>query len=482
MISKIISKHRIISLSSIGILLGGCMMYGDGTPPDVKMPEQWPAIKNSAQERPLPLYPWWQELKSDELNELVSESLKNNRQILQSINSIEQAQAQLDIVKLGWLPSLNFFGGSINGNTTLFFQGLSVPVANVGGFVGFLPTYVVNLLQQPARQMQAGQILEASQADYLAVRTAMIAQVTTAYVAVLVTERQTQILQDMQESLKKRAQIASSLSARGLGTQYGQNQLELELNAISGQLAQNSANQQAAQNALLILVGRSIGRFKSKQSLDQINTDVPSPGNIPASVVATRPDVAAARARLDATNYGVTATASSLFPSISLNALVTNIKTTQNGSNASSNANFQAAYAALVLDPKIIGAISSSNAVYRSAAIAYIDIVNSALRETDDALSAYEAQRVKLGHDIEAFSKAKNNLKISDSMYRQGLLSQSQFLENKAQYNLVDAAVTQTKLTELIAMAKLYQSMGGGSIYEEQNLEISNGKVRLTQK
>ena len=237
------------------------MMYGDGTPPDVKMPEQWPAIKNSAQERPLPLYPWWQELKSDELNELVSESLKNNRQILQSINSIEQAQAQLDTVKLGWLPSLNFFGGSINGNTTLFFQGLSVPVANVGGFVGFLPTYVVNLLQQPARQMQAGQILEASQADYLAVRAAMIAQVTTAYVAVLVTERQTQILQDMQESLKKRAQIASSLSARGLGTQYGQNQLELELNAISGQLAQNSANQQAAQNALLILVGRSIGRF-----------------------------------------------------------------------------------------------------------------------------------------------------------------------------------------------------------------------------
>ena len=203
---------------------------------------------------------------------------------------------------------------------------------------------------------------------------------------------------------------------------------------------------------------------------------------MPASVVSTRPDVAAARARLDATNYGVTATASSLFPSISLNALVTNIKTTQNGSNASSNANFQAAYAALVLDPKIIGAISFSNAVYRSAAIAYVDVVNSALRETDDALSAYEAQRVKLGHDIEAFSKAKNNLKISDSMYRQGLLSQSQFLENKTQYDLVEAAVTQTKLTELIAMAKLYQSMGGGSIYEEQNLEISNGKVRPTQK
>ena len=322
--------------------------------------------------------------------------------------------------------------------------------------------------------MQAGQILEASQADYIAVRTAMIAQVTTAYVAVLVTERQTQILQNMQESLKKRAEIAPSLSARGLGTQYGQNQLDLELNAISGQLAQNNANHQAAQNTLLILAGMEIGRIKTKQSLDQINTDVPSPGNMPASVVSTRPDVAAAMARLDATNYGVTATASSLFPSSSLNALVTNIKTTQNRSNASSNANFQAAYAAWVLDPKIIWAISSSNAVYRSAAIAYIDIVNSALRETDDALSAYDAQRVKLWHDTEAFVKAKNNLKISESMYRQGLLSEAQFLENKAQYHLVDDVLTQTKLTELIAMAKLYQSMGGGSIYEEQNLEISN--------
>ena len=457
-------------------------MHGDGTPPKVALPELWPAKQTPSQDQELPSNPWWKQLKSEELDQLVSESLSNNRQIQQSVNNIEQAQAQLDTVKLGWLPSLNFLGGTINGNTTLFFQGLSVPVANVGGFVGFLPTYIVNLFQQPTRQMQAGQILEATQADYLAVRAAIISQVTTAYIAVLVTKRQGQILEDMRQSLKKRVELSAALAARGLSTDFGQNQLALELNAISGQLAVNNANHQAAQNALLILVGRSVGRIKTAQSLAQINADIPAPGNMPASVVATRPDVAAARARLDATNYGVTAAASMLFPTISLNALATNIKTTTNGSNASSNANYQAAYATLVLDPKIIGAISSSNAVYRSALIAYVDIVNNALREVDDALSGYEGQQVKLKHDSEAFMKATENLKISESMYRQGLISQSQLLEARAQHDLVETVLTQTMLTELIALAKLYQSMGAGSIYEEQNLEISNGKVQPAQK
>jgi len=458
------------------------MMHGDGSPPEVVLPEQWPAKQVASQEQPLALYPWWEQLKSEELNQLVSESLTNNRQIQQAINRIEQAQAQLNTVKLGWLPSLNFFGGAINGDTTLFFQGMPVPVANVGGFVGFLPTYIVNLFQLPSRQMQAGRILEASQADYLAVRTAIIAQVTSAYIAVLATEHQGQILHDMQQTLTKLVESSVALKKRGLSTEVSQNQLELELNAISGQLAQNRANYQASQNALLILVGKSIGRIKTKQSLDQIDTNVAAPGNMPASIVATRPDVAAARARLDATNYGVTAAASLLLPSITLNALMTNIKSTNNGESSAANANFQAAFATWVLDPKVIGTISSSDSLYKSALINYVEMVNTALRETDDALSAYEGQRTKLLHDSDAFAKASANLKISESMYRQGLISQSQYLEAKARYYLVDIAVTQTKLTKLIALATLYQSMGGGSIYEEQNLEISNGTVQSRRK
>lgn len=480
--STIITIKKTIYIWALSTLLTGCMMHGDGTPPEVKMPDQWLATQMANPDQTLPFYPWWQELKSNELNELVSESLENNRQIQQSLNNIEQAQAQLDTVKLGWLPSLNLIGGSINGNTTLFFQGLSVPVSNIGGFVGLLPTYLINLMQQPARQAQAGKLFEASQADYLVIRTAMIAQVTSAYVTILVADRQGKILKDMQQSIKKRVELGSALSVRGLSTEYRQNQLNLELDAISGQIAQNHANSQAAQNALLILVGRNIGRIKTKQLLDDIHTDVPPPGNIPASVVATRPDVAAARARLDASNYGATATASLLFPSISLNALVTNIKVNQSGLNGNSNANFEAAYAAWILDPKVIGAIKSSNAIYRSAVISYVEAVKSALREVDDALSGYEAQQLKLKYDMDAFVKAKNNLKISESMHRNGLISESQFLENKTQFDLVDALVTQTKLTQLIAMAKLYQSMGAGSLYKEPNLVISNGKVQQIKK
>ncbi|GEM_PF-2439289 len=474
--------HQLLMVIAAVTLLAGCMLHGDGKPPEVALPRQWSTGQDALPEQRLALYPWWEQLNSDELNQLVDESLANNRQIQQSLNQIEQAQAQLNTVKLGWLPTLNFLGGTINGDTTLFFQGMPLPVANVGGFIGFLPTYIVNLFQLPARQMQAGKALEASQADYLAVKTAIIAQVTSAYIVVLATAHQGQILRDMQQTFSKLVELSAALRTRGLMTEVGQNQLGLELNAISGQLAQNRANDQAAQNALLILTGKNIGRFKSKLSLDQIETHVQAPGNLPASVVALRPDVAAARARVDATNYGLTATASLLLPSLSFNALMTNIKATNNAQSSSANANFQAAFVTWVLDPKVLGAISSSETAYKSALISYVDVVNNALRETDDALSTYEAQRTKLLHDSDSFAKASANLKITESMYRQGLISQFQYLETKARYDLVDAAVTQTKLTKLIALAKLYQSMGGGSIYAEQNFEISNGAVQSRQK
>ncbi len=453
-------------------------MHGDGTPPKVTLPEQWSAKQTSTPAQPLPIYPWWQELKSEELNQFVIESLANNRQIQQTINHIEQAQAQLDTVKLSWLPSLNFLAGTVNGDTTLSVQGLSIPVNNSGGFVGFLPTYIINLLQLPTKQMQAGRLLEASQADYLAVRTAIIAQVTSAYVTVLATDRQGELLKDMQNTLTRLVALSSALNKRGLSTELAQNQLESELHGISGQLAQNIANYQAAQNALSILTGRTAGRIKTTQALAQINTNVAAPGNLPASVVATRPDVAAARARLDASNYGVTATTSLLLPTFSLNALMTNVKATNNTTNSSSNANFQAAFATWVLDPKVIGAISSSDIAYKAALINYVETVNNALRETDDALSAYEGQQLKFKYDSEALSKASANLKISESMYLQGLVSQSQFLEAKVKLDLSEAVVTQTKLMKLIALAKLYQSLGGGSIYEEQNLDIANGTVQ----
>ena len=212
-------------------------MHGDGASPKVTLPEQWPAEPVSSTELQLPLHPWWQQLKSEELNQFVIESLTNNRQIQQSLNSIEQAQAQLDTVKLGWLPSLNFIGGTVSGDTTLSVQGLSIPVNNMGGFVGFLPTYIINVLQLPTKQMQAGRVVEATQADYLAVRTAIIGQVTSAYFTILATEHQRQILQDMQQTLTKQVDLSVALKVRGLSTDVVQNQLEVELHAISGQLA-----------------------------------------------------------------------------------------------------------------------------------------------------------------------------------------------------------------------------------------------------
>ena len=69
-------------------------------------------------------------------------------------------------------------------------------------------------------------------------------------------------------------------------------------------------------------------------------------------------------------------------------------------------------------------------------------------------------------------------------MYKNGLLSNTQYLEGSARFDLAKMAILQTKVQTVISLAKLYQSMGGGSTYGDRNYSLKDqtliGKDRET--
>lgn len=477
--STAISLVKVIAVLAASLSLVSCMFYG--RTPDLTMPEKFTTEKTNNPEINLAQNPWWENLRSQELNRLVQEGLDKNRQLSMAVKNVELAQASLETIKLGWLPSVNVLAGRATGNTTTFVSNLPIPVNSSTGFLAFIPSFLANIIQLPNQIKSASKNVQASAADYLAIRTSISAQIVAAYAVLLASHEEERNLNELKLDLQGRVNIVRAMAAKGLSSEVSLNDVDSELQKLESQIAQNRANQVSAKNAVLILLGRSIGPLEIQGKFSNLKVEQVAPGNTPASVISNRPDVAAARAKIDAADYGISAAASLIAPEINLTYVGTNINTTTNGSGGTSNANMRSAVALIALNPQVIGSVNSADKQYDSALIKYVDVVDNALREVDNALVDFEANNQKLKFEERSLANTEKNNKTFDAMLQQGLISKGQYLEFKAKLFLANIAILQTKTQTIISYSKLYQSMGGGASFNEKKFSIEDQIVRTIQ-
>jgi outer membrane protein TolC len=445
-----------------------------GNTPIAKAPEAFSVDNHQNPEKELPAHPWWSDVGSSELNDLVAEALKNNRKVAMAIKNVETAQSSLDTIRLGWLPMINLMAGRVQGNTTVLLPNLPLPLSSAGGFAAFLPTWIVNVVQLPNQTKAAQRQVEASAADYLALRAAVAAQVVSAYAVLLASIEERQILDALKDNLQVRTNTTRAMLDRGLSAEVSFIELDSEMQKLDAQIAINKSNRIAAKNALLTLVGREIHLFTPLENFDRLNLDHIAPGNTPTSVLATRPDVVAARAKIEAADYGISSTASLFAPVPTFSTANVRATSSNNGTDSTTYGNMQSGLALWALDPQFIGMISTKNKQYDASIINYLDVVDNAMKEVDDALANFEANQAKLVKEERSLGNSDKNLGTYNAMYRQGLLSQSQYLESAARFDLARIAILQTKTQAVISLSKLYQSMGGGATYGENNYSLKD--------
>ena len=453
----------------------GCMFHGDT--PIAQAPASFSVDNTSNASVDLPQHPWWQEIRSTELNDLVIEALNNNRQVAIASKNIEIAQSALDTVRLGWLPSINLMGGRINSDGIVLLPNLPVPLSGSGGFLAFLPTWMANVIQLPNKTKEAEKKVEVTAAEYLSLRSAVAAQVVSSYATLLASIEEERILDALQKNIETQLNTTRSMASRGLQTQVVINEQDNELLKLQSQAATNRANKIAAKNALFSLLGRPIGEFTPAETFSSLHLDHVAPGNTPASVLATRPDVAAARAKIQAADYGISSSASLFAPTITFAAASLRGNASGDGSNATFSENVQMGLAFWTLDPKFIGEINTANKQYDSSVINYLNVVNHALKDVDNALAEFDAKQSRLVKEEKTLANSRDNLATYKAMLQNGLLSQTQYLQGTAQFSLANMAIVQTKLAAIISLSKLYQSMGGGATYNQEDYRLQDQSV-----
>jgi len=459
----------------LATVTAGCMFHGDT--PIAPAPESF-SIENRANPvKNLPQYPWWTEVGSSELNDLVLEALENNKQVNIASKNIEAAQISLDTVRLGWLPTINLLGGRFKSEGIIFVPNLPVPLAGTGGFFAFLPTWVANIIQLPNQTRAAQKNVEVSVADYLALRNSVAAQVVSSYATVLASIEEEKILAELTNNLNVRVKTARSMALQGLETETSTIDQDSQVQKLEAQVAINQANRIAAKNALLTLVGRSLEDFKPKDSFSKLNLDYIAPGNTPTSVLETRPDVVAARAKIQAADYGISATASLFAPTPLLSNATVRASVDMGNTNETLSESVQMGIVSWTLDPQFIGKIRSANMQYDRALISYFSVVDNAIKEVDNALADFNAKQTTLIKEQKILSNSSKNLGTFRAMRGTGLISETQYLQSAGQFDLANMAIVQTKLQAIISLSKLYQSMGGGAAYDQKNYSLKDQSI-----
>ncbi|MFK8040316.1 MAG: TolC family protein [Rickettsiaceae bacterium] len=453
-------------ISCVLLLLTSCnYFYPTFHNPDITYMSKWQR-QSSNEVSNLPYLTWWQLLQSNELNELIDNALKNNQKLELAAQNIQIARSQLLTIKLNWLPKLNLLLGHSSGNNDLSVGQMSIPLEGLGSFFAAMPSYTINLFANFQKQKMANHIVKATYAEFLGARLIIIAQTVQTYFVILEQENKLNELNKLESKLKELVVLSQNMETHGMSSYLIINQLESDLLLLKGQIILTNNNITKAKNILRYLLGKEPGELTLRSNFSQIQVDQIIPGNLPVNVISARPDIIAAEQALIATNKSIGLASSALLPAISLRLFY--------ASTDDFHQHFHNRSSSLIWlpSPAVLGMIKHAKASYKAALINYIDIVNQALHQTNNALNTYQAWKDSYQYLFQSVVKITDNVELQEEMKSRGIVSERIVILNEIAQITSTIELSDAKLAALLALTNVYLELGGGYMHNIENIKI----------
>lgn len=435
-------------------------------PPELELPA--PALS-----QPLAVERWWTLFDDAALDRLVNEALANNLDLRLAITRIEQARANVLLARSDLYPSVNLEVGASRSRTTEVGTKLpagSDPVSS-NYRVGIAASYELDLWGKYRASTQAAQNqLLASQYARETVRTTIVAEVARTYFSLLAADAELALLRD---TLNVRSESVSLQRDRFEGGVVGQldlRQAESERAAVVADIARAERAIELYESALAALVGRSprdvftplVQRDVDSKRLLAVP---PIAAGLPSGLLERRPDVRRVESELAAASLRIDAARADYFPSISLTALF--------GSESAALRNLfsgpaliwslGASLAQPLIGLKAIEAnIDAQTARRNEALVTYVQTVQTAFRETHDALVANRTYREALAAQGVRRDRLAQALELADLRYRSGYSGYLEVLDSQRQLLQADTLRIAAARDARIALVDLSRALGGG--------------------
>ena len=438
--------------------LSSCMVGPDFRPPANDLPAAW-AESRPPRSSDKDLRSWWNIFGDPQLNRLVSTSLNNNPDMKVALLRIREARERLRVSQASLLPSADASAGWSLSPDRGFRSSTSQDFT-----LGASTSWELDLFGGNRRSIEAYRAsLMSTEASAGAVRTALLADVATAYFDWITACEQLRIAREQLEIQRNTLTIAEKRYKSEFAPRLD---VEQATSTVASTESRIPALEASAKNKLSVLLGTYNSRVELTLPKASVFEKTPVvPVGLPSELLRRRPDVIAAEADLHVAVANVGVAVADLYPRFSLTGSLSSrggdfgqlFRENNNAWSLGGN----------LLQPLFQGGalratVRAQKAAAEQAAETYRKTLITAVSEVEDALIAYGNYTSQMQYLHKENNANREAFLLSRTLYINGQTDFLNVITAQRSWLSSEESLVTMKQNIRKAVVQLARALGGG--------------------
>ncbi|MGD0142474.1 MAG: efflux transporter outer membrane subunit [Rhizomicrobium sp.] len=475
---------RLLALCAAGLIVSACV------PSDIV--PQTNAIADSSLglgETPAPpvAQEWWKAFGDPQLDRLADAALTGNPTLEDALARLRAAQAEIDSARSQLYPQVTY---QAEDQLQRFSRNYIIPPP-FAGTTNWMGTEEANLSwnldfwgKQASQIRKAKALARAAEYDAAGARLALAGALAQAYIGLDRAYKLGDVAADNQKEQQELVSLTDRRVKSGLDSLVEQKEADALLAQAHQYREQADAAREVAVHEIAALIGHgadvygSIGRPSVK-----LDTALALPNELPADLLGRRPDVLAARARIQAMIAGRKVAAAEFYPDVDLLGFA--------GTAAIGLAPlFRLTSAAYGAGPAITLPIFDAGKLRSEYAVSTADLdqavadyngtLTGAVRQTADALTQIRSLDRQAADQESLLADTSQGYRMAETRYRTGLTNQltvfnaeTVFLQAREQQVALDADSVTQRVTLLLAVGGGFDPKNSNPAQTHSNQDVA---------
>jgi multidrug efflux system outer membrane protein len=458
--------RRMLIVCTIVTWLAGCMVGPNYMRPSIDTQANYRFEDKEAKD--LANTAWWEQFNDPVLNGLVTTSLQENKDVLIATARIEEFFGRYFSTRGNQFPAAS-------GSADVFRQRLSEknsiqPIDGKDNAFNFYQAFLgasweLDFWGKFRRATEAARAeLLATEEGRRTVVLTLVSAVAAAYVDLRALDKQLEITRHTAESRKNTLDLFQLRFQKGVISEVDLSQAQSEYEDALARIPDFERAIGQTENALSVLLGRNPGPITRGLSIDELI--LPGvPAGLPSDLLEQRPDIRRAEQLLIAANANIGVAKSLYFPTISLTGDLGLESTSLSNlfTPAARTWSFGAPLSVPIFTAgRIGGEVKAAEAVQQEAVYSYLQTIQNAFREVEDALIDRSKSGQRLGALNRQVRALRNYARLARLRYDEGYTSYLEVLDAERSLFNVELTQVETQNTLFRSLINIYKSMGGG--------------------
>ena len=408
---------------------------------------------------------WWAGFNDATLNSLVDICISNNYDLAEAAYRVDAAKASMRKAEGGYYPSISI-GAAYDYNKSVTTPGVVSHVGSLGAQMSW-EIDIIGAVRGRANSQKYN--FQATQEEYNAVMTSLIANAVSAYINLRTAQERLEVVKSNLEIQEQTKNITEARFNTGLASALDVAQSKSIYYATAAKVPELESMVSECLNALGVLSGRIPWELEKELNLNLSaniphNSETMVPVSVPAEILRQRPDVRAAEKSIDACASLVGATVADWLPKFYVTGQIGVASEDFKNIFQEDKMYWQVAPAIkwnIFSGTALSGQIQEAKAKTEMAVNAYNNVVLNALQEVDNSMVSYkhsisEEQAYKV-----AYEQAQLTFELALDLYKKGLIEFQNVLD--AQRNLLsyEEAKVVSEANVSLSLVQLYRALGG---------------------